>query len=367
MLTLTVSKINFPNNQPIASPISVDLYIKPYYQDDSAYELIESNVSVDVNGNVLASPLPAIPIDPTEQYVLKVVNDSCDTYWVQDLVLYPYCPSGYTLASDGSSCYYMETVSATPPTSSQNAQSIVGPNNYYYGIFGTLIFNAGYAPDGTGTFTQIPYSNAFWVNGPGYPHFPSTSQVLGPMNRTAIWSPTVAAPQQIGFSVCLDLEEDGIYYVGFGCDDFGSVVIDGNTIISQNKVTLLAYLQANGYLYPGGLDTNQVCFDFWFVYPVQLTSGQHVIEIIGNNVSGTVYGAAAVGCEVYNLTPAQIAAATSYAVMGSGLVFSSKDFVGQPIQLGTGGVGYTCPANYSLKFCDSPPSCVRIVTTPVLY
>jgi hypothetical protein len=329
--------------------------------------LIESNVNVAVDGTIQESPLPSTSIDPSQKYVLKAVNDLCGFTYTQPVILYPRCPQGYILASDYSSCYYIVEIPATPPTDSQNAVAVSGPNNYYYGIFGTLIFNPGYNVNGTGSFTQIPYSNPFWVNGTGYPSYPSPSNTEGPLNRSGIWTPTVANPQTVGFSVCIDIPTDGVYYIGMGCDDFGQINIDGVTVLMQDKTALIAYFDANGYPTPIGLDPQQIGFNFWYIYPVTLIGGSHVIEIIGNNSSGTLPGAADLGCEVYNLTPAEISAATSYASMGAGLVFSSKNYVGMPIQLGSGGAGYSCPAGYSLKFCDSPPGCVQIVTTPVLY
>lgn len=367
MLPITIKKLKFSGDTNILAPIVVDLYIKGYYEPDSSYVLIESNVNVDVDGTILASPLPSIMIDPAEYHVLKAVNDLCDFEYTQEVRLNPYCRTGYILSDDSSICSITSEVPATPPTNSENAVAVSGPNNFFYGIFGSLIFNPGYNVNGTGTFTQIPYTNPFWVNGLGYPSFPSASNTAGPLNRAGVWSTTVANPQTIGFSVCVTLATDGVYYVGFGCDDFGQIKVDGVTIVSQDRTALKAYIQANGYPYPVGLDPNQVTFNFWYIYPVPLTAGTRVLEIIGNNTSGTISGAADIGCEVYNLTPSAIAASTSYAAMGSGLVFSSKDFVGMPIQLGSGGVGFSCSPGYSLKFCDSPPSCVRILTTPVLY
>lgn len=367
MLNLSIKKLRFPNNGSIVAPITVGLYIKGYYDPDSAFVLIEDNVPVAVDGTVLASPLPITSIDPTRKYVIKAVNELCDFVYEQDFIIYPYCPSGFILSEDKSSCFMSEETAATPPTNSENAVAVSGPNNFYYGIFGTLIFDPGYNVNGTGSFTQISYSNPFWVNGAGYPHFPSVSDTAGPLNRAGVWSSTVASPQQIGFSVCIEAPEDGTYYVAMGCDDIGQVNVDGATVILQDRNALKTFIQANGYAYPGGLDPNQVTFNFWYVYPVFLTKGSHVIELIGNNTSGTVPGAAAIGCEVYNLTSAEIQAATSYVDMGAGLIFSSKDYIGRPIQLGTGGIGYTCPPDYSLKYCESPIVCVRTITTPVLY
>lgn len=367
MLNLTIKKLHFPNNAPILNQIVVDLFIKGYYSPDTSYSLIEGNVTVDVDGTILASPLPSTLIDPSQRYTLKAVNDECDFSYIQDVILTPYCPPNYTLSDDSSSCFIISEVPATPPTSSENAVAVSGPNNFYYGIFGSLIFDPGYNINGTGTFTQIPYSNSFWVNGPGYPSYPSASNTSGPLNRSGVWSTTVAAPQQIGFSVCINVPTDGIYYVGMGCDDIGQINVDGTTILLQDRNALKTYIQSHGYPYPIGLDQNQVTFNFWYIYPVFLTAGMRVLEIIGNNTSGVLPGGASIGCEVYNMTDSDIMSVTSYGAMGAGLVFSSKDFVGHPIQVGSGGIGYSCPAGYSLKFCDSPPSCVKILTTPVLY
>lgn len=367
MLTLVITTLRFTNNNVIDNPIVAGLYIKGYYQPDSSYVLIEDNVNIDVDGTVLASPLPSTSIDPTQKYVLKAVNKLCGFEYIQPVIIYPYCPVGYTISDDSSYCYISSEVPATPPVNSENAELVSGPNNYFYGIFGSVIFDPGYSVNGTGSFTQIPYTNTFWVNGAGYPTHPSVSNTDGPLNRSGVWSHTVSNPQKVGFSVCLNLLSDVVYYVGLGCDDIGQINVDGNTVVSQDRTALKAYMQAHGYSYPVGLDPNQVTFNFWYIYPISLSAGTHVIEIIGNNTSGTVAGAASIGCEVYNLTAAAITAATSYGAMGAGLVFSSKDYVGMPIQVGTGGIGYTCPAGYSLKYCDSPPSCVSMITTPVLY
>ena len=57
-------------------------------------------------------------------------------------------------------------------------------------------------------------------------------------------------------------------------------------------------------------------------------------------------------------------AATSYTDLGSKLIFSSKDYIGQPVQIGTGGVGYTCAAGgSSLVLCDGTPYCLQLLTT----
>jgi hypothetical protein len=66
------------------------------------------------------------------------------------------------------------------------------------------------------------------------------------------------------------------------------------------------------------------------------------------------------GAEIYNNTAAELIAATSYADLN--LIFSTKDYVGQPVQLGTDDLGYTCPSGYSLAACVEPYVCRLIYT-----
>lgn len=257
------------------------------------------------------------------------------------------CPATYMLSPDGTFCQKSNIVAATPPSSSAN----IGPaHDISYTNFGTYIYNPGYNADGTGTSTIIPTSNGFWWN-------PTLSSSIGPLNRAGCWGPTPFPNQDIGFTVCITAPTTGIYYIGMGVDNYGILQIDGNTIITQNPTTLAAQYNS---IYPGIGAT--VTFKIWHVYPVTLTQGTHVLNIVGHNVSGP----ASFGVEIYKLTSSQIAAATSYADMGAGLIFSSKDSIGQPVQIGSGGVGYTCPSGYSLVLCDGPAYCKQVLTNPLI-
>lgn len=346
MVTLTIARLKF-GSLPLLAPLTVSLYIKQFYATD--YTLIEADVPVDVNGNITASPLPSIEIDPTQApFVIRAVNELCGVIYDQDLFIYPYCPDGYTLSMDDSFCFLVVETAATPPT---DQEVTVAETNGAYTNFGAFIYDPGYNQDGTGTSTQIPTGNPFWIN-------PSDNTTDGPLNRSGLWATTTLSNQTVGFSVCITVPEDTTVYIGMGVDNFGVLNIDGANIVTQDVTALETQYNA---IFPS--IGPAVTFKIWHIYPVMLTAGSHVLEMIGNN-SG---GAAAIGAEIYNLTPAQIAAATSYADMGSGLIFSSKDFVGMNVQIGSGGLGYTCPAGFSLRFCDSPIVCVKTLTTPILY
>jgi hypothetical protein len=345
MVTIIISRLWF-QNLPLPLPITVSLYYKTYYS--GSFTLIDSGVPVDVNGNITASPLPSASIDPSQKYVLRAVNEQCGAVYDQALFINPYCPPGYALASDDSFCYVTLEIAATPPGASENT---VPETNVAYTDHASFIYDPGYNVDGTGTSTIINPANTWWWNS-----IPNTS--AGPLNRSGLWATTTLSSQTVGFSVCINVAVDSTMYVGMGVDNFGSIVLDGTTIVNQDVAALQAQYDL---IYPG--IGPAVTFKIWHIYPVFFAAGSHALEIIGNNDSGI----AAMGCEVYNLTASQIAAATSYADMGAGLVFSSKDFIGMPVQLGSDDIGYSCPAGYSLKYCDSPVVCVRTITTPILY
>lgn len=366
---MKITLTNIPLGETPAGNQTIHLFWKKQGEVDADYRTLPDAI-VSPSGVILSPDPYEFDTEGTINVNIdvKAVNSCFSGYTFIKLFngLDICCPPGYTLSDDTTYCYQINIVEATPPSDSENAVSVSGPNNFYYGIFGSLIFNPGYNINGTGTFTQISYANPFWVNGAGYPSFPSVSNTAGPLNRAGVWSPTILNPQKVGFSVCIDIVEAGVYYIGVACDDFGQINIDGVTIVSQDRTALKAYLQANGYLYPMGLDPNQVTFNFWYIYPINLTAGSHIVEIIGNNNTGTVPGSATLGCEIYKLTSSEIQAATSYVDMGDGLIFSSKDFVGQPIQIGTGGIGYTCPDGYSLVLCDGDPYCRELLTTSII-
>ena len=261
-------------------------------------------------------------------------NDAC---LIEERTL--ECSEGYTLAPDGSYCYLIEETAADPPTGGEPANTVASPYSSY-GIFGTYIYDPGYNDHGVGTSTQVPTSNSFWINS-------GSTTTDSPINRCGLWTEgTPLDNQDIGFAVCLDLPETKVYYIGMGGDNKCRFTIDGVVVVDQNVSELAAHYGADA----------QITFRIWHVYPVTLSAGPHIIELIGHNDSS----AATLGAEIYNNTPSEIAAATSYDDLD--LIFSTKDYIGQPVQLGSDDLGYTCPTGYSLAACEEPVVCRRILT-----
>jgi hypothetical protein len=255
------------------------------------------------------------------------------------------CPVGYVLSEDETYCLQVNETAATPPST---PETTVAKTNSFYSDCGTYIYDAGYASDGTGTSTQISTSNSFWRNGSGTCAADGNTSD-GPMNRCALWSTTEFTNQDIGFSVCVNIETPQTYYIGFGCDNYGILRIDGNTIFEQDPTALDVQYGIIG-----------APFHVWHIYPVALSVGQHIIEMVGHNVATP----AAMGAEIYQNTIAEIISATSYGMLN--IVFSTKDYVGEDVQLGTDGVGYTCPVGYSLVFCEGPAFCRQVLTTSII-
>lgn len=343
MITLTISKLRFPNNGNISNPITVSLYIRPYYSD--SFTLIDSGVNVGVDGTILDSPLPTTSIEPTEKYVLRAVNELCGFEYEQSVIINPYCPVGWDMAPDSSYCFIEEVTDATPPTAGENT---IAKTLNVYSTCGSYIYDPGYNVNGTGTSTQISLANPFWVNGPGTCGTATTTD--GPMNRNGLWATTLMNNQDIGFAVCIEIPETKTYHVGIGCDNFAIIKVNGEIVVQQNEAAIDAQYGNVGS-----------CFKVFHIYPVVIPAGSTIIELIGHNVSS----AAGLACEIYDNTAAEIAAATGYG--GLNMIFRSADYIGQPVVLGTGGLGFSCPAGYSLRACESPISCVRLLTTPILY
>lgn len=257
------------------------------------------------------------------------------------------CPTGYTASPDGSRCLKEETTAATAPTETTNNRTLVAKTNLAYAIEGTILYTAGFnatngKPIGNNTYAQdlaagniIKLTTPFWRN---------TLTNSGPLNRTGVWTVLEADGQTIGFSTCINISQSKTYLVGFGCDNFGDIKLNGNSILVQNVAELNIYYNSDA-----------APFKFWHVYPINIPAGNNVLQVTGNNISSW----ASVGVEIYDATFGDLSSATSYTDLGTKLLFSTKDLRNTVVTGGNTGTGYTCPTDYVLKSCG--------LTTPVCY
>jgi hypothetical protein len=163
---------------------------------------------------------------------------------------------------------------------------------------------------------------------------------VGPLNRCGIWTfPYTTGNRQplntpIGFSKTINVSSTKTYLIGIGADNNFSVSIDGTMIIEKTGSALEN-------------------FTIWHVYPIQLTAGQHIIEMSGVNSGAS----ASFGVEIYDNTVAQLESITSYSDPVLNLLFSTKDMIGQQFEVGV----YNCPDGYALNTATTPYTCRKLI------
>jgi len=255
------------------------------------------------------------------------------------------CPSGYTYVVGG--CEKTENLTPTSPTDPRN---LVHNSNIRYGTTGTVVFGAGWNYNGSGSVFNYYNGGSFWVNpvisgGNG-------DTVHGIMNVNAVWSSLTLDNQYIGFPIYFTTVVEKQYYIGLGCDNIAEIKLDGVSILMQDTASLYSMFTTNGWSIPNASEST---FRLWYIYPVLLSAGSHIIELIGHNT----VNAAAVGMDIYDMSETDLMNCTSYADMGSNLIFSSKDEVGQPVLIGNMNQGYTCDIGYILGNPLGTPTCYK--------
>lgn len=252
--------------------------------------------------------------------------------------LVPACPNGCVLSGDSTYCVPAATHYPIPPTSSDFDTTICSRGDTVYSSLGSYIYST-YNKNGTfiGTPTQINTNNSFWINS-------TSSTTAGPLNRCGVWQCGSDTPynQWRGFRTVISVPTSHTYYIGIAGDNQAQIIVDGDTIVSQNMTAISAQ---------GGFwnDLDRT-FKVWHIFPVSLTAGQRTIDLKGWNSEKI----ASFGAEIYDNTATEIANATSYDNLR--IVFSSRDFRGQTFTPGVN-TQYTCPSGLILDSSTGTYTC----------
>jgi hypothetical protein len=256
------------------------------------------------------------------------------------------CPVGWTLSSDGTYCYQIDQYPAANTTSPAAAINLAHFQLSVYGEAGTVVhklggFNAdGTWPTGTPALwpniyapianqprypyaTVVDYTTGLWINAP-------SDTAHGRLNSAGIWKQgNQSYTGTLGFARQVNIPTAGTYYIGVGSDDYGTIKIDGVTIVTQS----VANISGANYLNGPSLDT---LFKHWILYPVQLTAGPHIFELISTN-SGAQ---GILGMEIYKGTESELIALSTLTT--ANYLFSTKDLIdGDPFDIGN----YNCNAH----------------------
>ena len=257
------------------------------------------------------------------------------------------CPVGYSANTGGDACVSIISTGSTL-ASGGTVTAIAGDTNNAYGDFGAYFF-----PDISTVLTPLvrldPEANLREVTVTGATVTATTivtngfwgdlSGGNGRLYNCGLKKGTLPLTEWVGFSKCIDIPQTQTYYIGVGADNGCRLRLNGNLILNLDDM---------------GSDKN---FKIWHMLPVTLNSGINIIEMEGrndNNGSATAFGA-----EIYSADLATLTGATTTG--DTGIIFSTKDMVGEDFDLGETNSGYSCPTGYALNTCvTGTPTCILI-------
>ena len=311
------------------APVTVTLTPGTY---QNIHNSVPANGYFDVPDNLVDYVIQAIDSSDPVCYIEKERNECV------------ICPDGYIDNNGECIKYEYDTATTNLPFS-----VLVEATDIAYSNFGTLIFDS-FNLDGTGVYFKIPYVNSYW-------HNQLLTTVDGPMNRSGVWVTTERDNQDIRFSYCIDIVDTKTYYVGVGCDNWSKIYLNGVKILEQDRTAIASMLNITGS------NADRVPFKYWFIYPIELTSGKNIITVEGHNESSV----AGVGVEIYDATKLEIINASSDLDLGSQLLFRSSDLIGEDCEYDyapVGGVyGYTCASGFIFNPCEGG-DCIKVSKLP---
>ena len=257
---------------------------------------------------------------------LEIVSNDPDTpqaIAVQSGLATCECPDGWIPSSTAAECVRRFEI----PAAFQGEPEHVcpSPTQVTYGMLG-----ARYPDD-------FIVQDAHWGQDDGVSN--------GRMNDVGIWAcdpGDVLAGQRpfdewVGFQVCLDLPDTATYITGIGADNYGRLVVDGLTV--WEKI---------------GDDLEN--FNYWWMIPIELTAGDHVVELWGLNTGSK----ASLGVELYGpFDPSKVSDGPSMHALplADSVVWSTREAVGATFQVGEDN-GWYCPdARMTLSLCEPEPVC----------
>jgi hypothetical protein len=233
------------------------------------------------------------------------------------------CPDGFELNAAGDACERFDEVAAV--FNGELLQSCQGDNLAVYGIRGARF------PNGT------TLQNDFFGQ--------NNDLDDGRLNEIGLWAcdedlnglaGTEPFNEWIGFSRCLEVAEGAEYVVGIAADNAVRFKVDGVEIFHHTT-------------------GNAAAFNFWWMTPITLSAGVHVIEMQGLNH----FNAAAFGAELYGPFPTGSTgndAAMAALDYENNIIWSTGEQIGQPFISGSTS-GYSCPDGYAVNTCGEEVTC----------
>ena len=235
------------------------------------------------------------------------------------------CPRGYTPTPNADAC--VQTINV-PATNNATQYDVCDANgNTAYGWAGALYEDTD--GDSNNNAVRTPY-------------FESRLNTVGiwACNADTAQVGTLPVNEWIGFSHCIDIRVGGDYLIGIAGDNRVRFRVDGEFVFELDT----------------GLTFN---FNFWHIRKVSLTSGVHVIELLGRNDGS----AAAFGAEIsgpFSEGTLSTEAQQQNADYAGNIIFSTENMVGDLFDVGENS-GWSCPDGaQTLNTCVEAPICTSI-------
>jgi hypothetical protein len=283
------------------------------------------------------------------------------------------CPEGYVLTEG--SCDSTTTVPAT--YSGSLLPLVAGSKNQAYSKFGLRLYPNitslvkplyGWGPhptytvyenDGAGAVVTPVLSSVqsnLWGCDIVSNILCGTGTTGGRLNKSGVWATGYPDGVDLEFEFCVNFPITKDYLIGIAGDNKVEIHVDGVPFV------VLDYSLTD---HGGGVLASPTPFNYWHVFPITFTSGNHVIKVIGYNVSS----AASFGAEVYDIAYSAFLStlttpATTYPNCGNVeadlepyILYSTRDLIGtsvpDPNDLGS----WSCPGGGVLNTCVGVPVC----------
>lgn len=206
--------------------------------------------------------------------------------------------------------------------------------------------------------------NTVGIWAPGYPDIVTVIEdwdIANPSNLFGDLTPeqqaTLLEQTELGFDFCVDITEEKQYMIGIAGDNKVKLYIDGVLAVFLDACT----------------SSETTPFNYWHVFPVTLTAGQHIIRLVGININNQ----ASFGGEIYDIdfTTFDSLLTTPQSMVDCGnqpidlepyILFSTEQaLAGEVVDPAWPGE-WTCPDGSTLDTCGTGATCLVTETASPL-
>ena len=241
------------------------------------------------------------------------------------------CPEGYTYDPMTEVCSTYATVTATTSPTTVVSGDISPAYAAYGGRFCT-----------PGSYTTCWTNPAHFYSAIGIPFWGTGAGAPfenGRLNNIGVWGSPPINDAWVGFSTCITATTSGEYLVGLAGDNQIRFALDGVQLV-ENPWAGSTILPEN--------------FKYWWVWPIQLSAGEHSLVLQGKNNGSTP---ASFGCEITGPWPtgtftvpsdfSVFTAQTGIDAYTARTIFRSIDVIGGTFNTETN----LCPDGFEYDIC----------------